>query len=92
VERPFGFASVRILQARNLGLVQLLLWLGSMSILQASNLGRTQLLGILLVYFLLLLHSFDQPIGSFSETPDLLMDVFPECIFRKALALQSGHA
>ena len=30
----------------------------------------------------------DQPIRSFSETPDLLMDVFPEYVLRKALVLQ----
>jgi hypothetical protein len=61
-------------------------------ILQSSNLGGTQLLGFLLVFFLLLLHCYDQPTGSLSETPDLLMDMFPECIFGKKLALQSGHA
>jgi hypothetical protein len=66
--------------------------LGSISVLQASNLGLTQLCGFLLVFLLLLLHFCDQPIGSFSETPDLLMDVFPEHVFQKALVLQSGYA
>ena len=61
-------------------------------ILQASNLGGTQLLGFLLVFFLLLLHCFDQPIGRLSETPDLLMDMFPEYIFGKELVLQESES
>ncbi len=63
-----------------------------MTVLQAGDLGLTQLLGFLLVFLLLLLHFCDQPIGSFSETPDFLMDVFPEYVFWEALVLQLGHA